>query len=482
MSPDLLQSIGSNVWAVFLIVFFFGGTIFFHELGHFLAARRRGMHVERFSIGFGPKIFAWRGRDGVEYCVSWLPLGGYVALPQVTDLGAIEGESRVDVERLPPVGFGTKILVLVAGAAFNVLFAFLLACVLWLAGRPELENVTTTRIGYVVPTVRLADGREVPSPALAGGLRVNDVIRAVDGRTVSDWPDIQEALVLGTGSAPDGQRVARLTIERGAAVLDVIVHPLRLGEEQMRRIGISPAHEVIVDKVDPGSPAGTWGLRAGDRFQSLDGIPVTGIDALSEYLAQHPRKSFTLVVLRDGRSMPLVAPDRASASANVFSGVEFTTNYRLLYQNPYSICSQIMATTFRTLWSLILPRGDVRLANFSGPIGIGLGFWHAAQSDYPVRFAIWFAVLLNLNLAILNLLPIPVLDGGHILFATVARLRSRALPANFIATAQGVFMVLLLSLMLYVSYFDVRRIVRDARAARPETQEPATPASPPAAP
>ena len=298
---------------------------------------------------------------------------------------------------------------LVAGAAFNVLFAFLLACVLWLAGRPELENVTTTRIGYVVPTVRLADGRDVPSPALAGGLRVNDVIRAVDGRTVSDWPDIQEALVLGTGSAPDGQRVARLTIERGAAVLDVIVHPMRLGEEQMRRIGISPAHEVIVDKVDPGSRAGTWGLQAGDRFQSIDGIPVTGVEALSDYLAQHPRKSFTLVVLRDGRSMPLVAPDRASASANVFSGVEFTTNYRLLYQNPYSICSQIMATTFRTLWSLILPAGRCdALPTSAAPSASGSdsGTPHSRITRSVLR--IWFAVLLNLNLAILQ----PAADSG----------------------------------------------------------------------
>jgi regulator of sigma E protease len=482
VDPSLLQSIGSSLWAVFLIVLFFGGTIFVHELGHFLAARCRGVHVERFSIGFGPKIFAWHGKDGVEYRVAWLPLGGYVALPQLADLGAMEGGSKVDVEKLPPISYGTKMLVFVAGAAFNALLAFLLAAALWLAGRPELENITTTRIGYVEPTMRLPDDREVPSPAMAAGLRVNDVIRAVDGRTVSDWPDVQEALVLGTGAAPDGQRVAKLTIERDGAVFDVVVHPLRLGDEQTRRIGISSAHEVIVDKVDPGSPAERWGLQAGDRFQRVDGVPVTGVQALLEHLAQHPEPSFNLEVLRNGQRVPLVVPMPASTPVQVFSGVEFTTNYRLLYQTPWSLCSQIVDTTFRTLWSLIHPRGDVTLSNLSGPIGIGLGFWRAAQSDFPVRFALWFAVLLNLNLAIFNLLPIPVLDGGQMVFATIGRIRSRALPANFIMTAQGMFMVLLLSLILYVSYFDVKRVVRDARADRPEPQAPAAMDSKPATP
>ena len=137
MFLDLIQSIASDLWAVFLIILFFGGSILVHELGHFLIARRRGVRVERFSIGFGPKIYAWRGKDGVEYRLSWLPLGGYVALPQLADLRGIEGESDVDAAQLPPVSYASKMLVFVAGAAFNVLFAFLLATIIWRAGRPE---------------------------------------------------------------------------------------------------------------------------------------------------------------------------------------------------------------------------------------------------------------------------------------------------------------------------------------------------------
>src|SRR5438477_6109010 len=105
MSSSIFQSLFSSLWSVFLIVLFFGGSIFVHELGHFLAARRRGVRVERFSIGFGPAIWSRRGKDGVEYRLSWFPLGGYVLLPQLADLGPIEGESQVDVSKLPPVSY-----------------------------------------------------------------------------------------------------------------------------------------------------------------------------------------------------------------------------------------------------------------------------------------------------------------------------------------------------------------------------------------
>jgi len=135
-----------------------------HELGHFLTARRRGVKVERFSIGFGPPSGSWRGRDGTDYRLSWIPLGGYVLLPQLADLSAIEGRSETEAEKLPPVGYVSKMLVFVAGATFNVLFAFLLACVLWVAGQPESNFSATTRIGYVSRTL---DGGKVPSPAAA---------------------------------------------------------------------------------------------------------------------------------------------------------------------------------------------------------------------------------------------------------------------------------------------------------------------------
>ena len=136
MAPDLITYIASNAWSILLIVLFFGGSIFVHELGHYLAARSQGVHVEVFSIGIGPPIVSWKGSDGTRYQIAWFPLGGFVLLPQIADLGPIEGESTVDVATLPPVGYASKVLVFVAGAAFNVIFAFTLACIIWKVGQP----------------------------------------------------------------------------------------------------------------------------------------------------------------------------------------------------------------------------------------------------------------------------------------------------------------------------------------------------------
>src|SRR5882757_4684849 len=155
---DFLSGLFSSLWSVFLVVLFFGGSIFVHELGHFLAARRRGVKVSRFSIGFGPAIWSRIGKDGVEYRVSWIPLGGYVALPQLADMAAIEGEND-SVEKLPPVSYSTRMIVFVAGATFNVIFAFLLSCILWAAGTPVIEEEQSTRIAYVHPTVEVAEGK-----------------------------------------------------------------------------------------------------------------------------------------------------------------------------------------------------------------------------------------------------------------------------------------------------------------------------------
>ncbi len=287
--------------------------------------------------------------------------------------------------------------------------------------------------------------------------------------------------MLGTGTAPGGERVARLDVDRNGAGREVIVHPLRLGDERMRRIGVSPAYEVLVDTVAPGSTAEHWGLRAGDRLRSADGVPVASIELLADYLAHHAEQPVRLTVLRDGRDVALTVPPGADAGTR-FAGAAFATNYRLLYQTPWSLCAQIVDTTFRTLWSLINPSGDISLSNLSGPIGIGMGFWRATQSEHPVRFAVWFAVLVNVNLAVLNLLPIPVLDGGHMLFATVQRLRGRALPPSFIMTTQSIFIVMRFSLLIYVSFFDVRRTARDIRADRAERAQEAPRRAPAPAP
>lgn len=481
MSSALFQSVASDLWSVFLIILFFGGSIFVHELGHFLVARRRGVHVERFSIGFGPKIFSWRGRDGVEYRLSWLPLGGYVALPQLADLGMIEGESRLGLEELPPLSYATKMLVFVAGAVFNVLFAFLLACVVWLVGQPTSAELNTTKIGLVLPTITLPDGSSVPSPAFEAGFQPGDIVRAINGNRVANWPDLQQTLFASGGRAADGRPKAVFTIEREGRNLEVTVYPRLAGDERVRRIGIAPAEEFFLSEVTPGSPAAKAGLQPNDQIVALDSLPVLHSSAFGDHLRQNVHRPVVLTVLRAGRPVTLALPPRSGTNDAAELGLTFKSSYELVYPDPVTQIQDNVVMTFRVLAGLLNPQSNLDVSNLSGPVGIVRIFHATAQSD--IRLVLWFTILVNVNLAIFNLLPVPVLDGGHMLFATIGRLCGRALPASFIMTAQSVFIVLLFSLILYVSFFDVRRIVRDVRTERAETQQPAVqPGTAPAAP
>lgn len=480
----VLNFIVSNLWAVFLIVLFFGGSIFVHELGHFLAARRRGMHVERFSIGFGPKMFGWVGRDGVEYRVSWLPLGGYVALPQLADMSAIEGETRADLAQLKPASYTDKMVVAVAGAVFNVVFAFGLATILWIIGQPSSADQATTRIGYVSPTIELSDGTPVTSPAVEGGLKIGDVVRSIDGRQIDDWQDLMQTLVTGAERTPDGRRKTVFVIERDGVAQEVVLYPRLAGDEKIRRVGIAPAYELLVLRVGDGTPAAAAGFQKDDRIQSLDGVPILNFQTYLDHLSAKVGQPITVRVLRSGNPVDLTLPAAArDAKTPAQFGLDLTTDTMLIHENPVEQFTSHVSTTWQTLVSLIHPKSDIGISKLSGPVGIIRVFHMAAQAD--IRLVLWFTILVNINLAIFNLLPIPVLDGGHMLFATLAKVRGRALPPNFVATTQSVFMILLVTMILYVSVFDVRRIARDFRSDAPTSQaapppEPKEPA--PAAP
>jgi regulator of sigma E protease len=457
---DLFHSLISNVWSIFLVVLFFGGSIFVHELGHFLAARRRGVHVSRFSIGFGPKIFSWHGRDGVEYRLSWLPLGGYVALPQLADMRGIEGESDVDVDELPPISYATKMIVFAAGAAFNVLFAFVLACIIWVAGQEVRSDITTRTIGYIAPKLELADHSKVPSPASVAGLRAGDVVLAIDGHAVKDWPDLQNSLTLGSGHNEAGERQAVFTVQRNGQIQDIIVHPRLSGEDGVRRVGISPWYQLFVGQVPAGSIGEKIGLKPQDELLQFDGQPIGNGLAYEDYLTSHADAPVTLKVKRQAAEVAVTVPPRAKNPADL--GIGLIIGSQMTHPSPFSQVAEFVGMTFQTIGSLLNPHSDIGLSKMSGPVGIAHIFHEAAQAG--LRAVLWFTILINVNLAIFNLLPIPVLDGGHMLFATIARLRGRALPLNFIMTAQSVFMVLLLSMVLYVTVFDVKRWPRESRS------------------
>lgn len=474
MFSDLIQSLFANVWTAFLVIFFFGGSIFVHELGHFLAARRRGVHVERFSIGFGPPIWSRRGRDGVEYRIAWFPLGGYVLLPQLADLGAIEGESRSDPAKLPPVSYATKMIVFVAGALFNVLFAFLLACAVWAMGQTESSDMLSTRIGFVSPTLEI-DGAKVPSPALQAGLRFGDVIKAIDGERVTEWGDIQNSLTLSSGRNRSGERQVIFTIERDGKLMDVTLYPRLVGDDKIRRVGVGPAYELIVHRVIPGSLAEKAGFLPSDEILRFGGEPIQNATTYRDHLEKNFAQPVTATVRRGDKEVALTLPPRPSQKEAATLGLELRTGTRTVHVSPLKQIGDVVTWTVKTIRSLISPSSDIGFSHMSGAVGIVRVLHSAAEAG--IRAVFMITILLNVNLAIFNLLPLPILDGGQMLFATIARLRGRSLPVNFIAATQSVFLVLFVSLFLYVFVFDIRRWVRDVQSDREATRQ-AEPAKP----
>ena len=299
---DILE----NAWATVLVLLFFGGSIFVHELGHFLAAKWRGLKITRFSIGFGPILFSWKGRDGCEYAVSLLPLGGYVALPQLAEMGAIEGTDASDSAGLPKISCFDKIIVSAAGAFFNIIAAAVLAAVVWIFGLPVSSSEATTTIGYVAKTISGADGKTVQSPADKCGLKAGDEIVAIDSVKVSDFSQVIERIAIGSGRTADGAPSAEIEILRDGrpqkiTVLPELITTNTAAGDVIRMIGIYPAATMKIGKIMPDSPAARAGLEGGDIVAGIDGKKLFSNMQLSDILSAVPLGSpVNLEILRGG--------------------------------------------------------------------------------------------------------------------------------------------------------------------------------------
>jgi regulator of sigma E protease len=461
---DFLQFIFSNIWYILLGVLGLGASIFVHELGHFWVARRRGMQVDRFSIGFGPKIVAWQDKDGVEYRLSWIPLGGYVALPQLADMRGIEGETNADLTKLPPPSYTTMMLVLGAGVVCNVIFAFFLASVLWAIGLPSAKEELSTRIGHVRAKVIQADGTSAPGPAL-GALVAGDEILSIDGRRVGSFSDIEHLVALGAGRDAQGRPQVEVTFRRDGEMRTATLTPayLAVGRDEFRSIGVDTEAKPAIGQVDKDSAAEAAGLRANDEILRIDGKAMGS----EEDVVAHVRASAGRPVvisfsrageLRETTVTPRLTPVPGSDQPVPRLGVSLGSKYTriIVHIPPWTQLTDHVQKTWWTLGSLLNRRSDIGLSKMSGPVGIADKLHTLVQID--LRLMLNLLVLINVNLAIFNLLPIPVLDGGHMVFATLGRIRGRPLPVNFMRATMSAFMALLLSLMIYVSFFDVRRL------------------------
>jgi regulator of sigma E protease len=437
-----MSDILSWIYVCAAVVLLFGAAVFVHEWGHYAMALLRGLKVEAFAIGFGPKIFGWRKR-GIDYSWRWIPAGGFVRIPQMITSEALEGKQD-NAQPLPPADPLSKILVAFAGPFMNLVFAFAIACVLYFIGLPVLIDPSV--VGYVDPS----------SAEAKIGVREGDRVIMVDGHPTHSWHEVQEAAVFSTKN-PVPVVVDR-NGEKHTFMLEAKVNPL-LGGKFLNLD--SKDHPEIVDVMDGAAKAG--GVKPKDVVVRFAGVAISGSKQLQGLIRERAGEASEMVVERDGKRVTLTVTPRGEKGAGML-GVALGSSSVNVYEvqkpgpKPWETVGEVINKTFATLNAVFFQskKTGVGPSDLSGPIGIFALLASQVKVDY--RLALNFLVLLNVNLAILNLLPLPVLDGGHILMAIIERIIRRPLPAKIQEYATTAFAVVLISFMLFVSFHDIKRI------------------------
>ena len=451
---------------ILLIVLLFGVSVFVHELGHFLVARALGLKATVFSIGMGPAIWK-RQVGGTRVQIGCLPIGGFVALPQMDPASCLEGEAgdaggegEEDGDRLLPAPPWKRLLVALAGAAGNMVFAVVLGTVVWLAGRPASLQEHTTLVGWV------AEG----SAAEAAGLRAGHYIAAVNGTPVENWNDILTEVALSPGDT------VTLTLD-GLEPWTIEV-PLEEGDDGGRWLqDIDGPTLCQVADVSPGSPADEAGLKPGDVLLRYGGLDLHSRAQLVQLVGKDAGAEAELVWTRDGKHHAATLAARYDETYERWLlGVSFNLLGDLDYENPshptpWEQVSDHSGSIFRFLKALVTP-STARATGRSvgGPVSIFFMLFLMVKTSFML--AVWFTGFLNVNLAIINLLPLPVLDGGHIVFALWEIVFRKPLPAGFVRRATTLFAVLFIALFLYLTFRDTKRQVIPAiKAAATENAE-----------
>ena len=415
------------------VILLFNLLILVHELGHFLAARWRGLIVEKFAIWFGKPIWS-RRINGVEYRLGSIPAGGYVAIPQLAPMEALEGRVETDRSQLPAVRPLDKSIVAAAGPAFSLGLALLMAVIVWFVGKPESESDSTV-VGYVKPG----------GPAETAGLRVGDRILAVDGQPVHRFMGGTDG-VKWRVIRSEGDRIA-LRIDRQGEILTINsgwTKPITSSWRRpaLREVQIGPRIVPGIGFVMRGSVADKEGLQPNDLIVAVN---------------------------RNGQMLPvsLAVPGATTENAPMDLGIDWG-RVVLSHPTPWSQVKDAATSIFRMVGALLSPKSDVKAAHFSGPVGIMRLYYQVFETSYGWQLALSLSVLINVNLAILNLLPFPVLDGGHIVLAIIEGIRRKPINVRVLEAVQTACAVLLIGFMLYVTFFDVGDIFATRQKEAPE--------------
>lgn len=512
------------IYVVVFVLFFFGFCIFIHELGHFLAARWRKLHIVAFSIGF-KKIWAYK-RNGIEYRIGCLPFGGYVDLPQLDSTGPVYDENKKELPKVKPLD---RIIVAFAGPFFNVLFGFFLASFLWFYGIPSASPVMNS---FTVASINQS------GPEYKAGLRYGDKIVEINGsRFHGSWEKIIQKMIFTIGQI-------HLGIDRNGKFSTIAYTPevnpenTAMAKEGLPYPFFKPKIPVIIS-VEKDSPAASYGFKTGDKVLKVGNTAILDPEIFYKEIVK--KGAFDVTIERDGKTLTLdnvksdaltkyqtyiigVMLDQNSNEAKVaeansdspaqkagilpgdvivkvnstliFNDIRIpdillknegkealftivrdgkTLEYKITpelyaprqidglniaYYNhisPWRQFVNVIEMSYQSLRGIFSKNSSIKAKHMSGPIGIVTVIGTAVYNG-SILHALNIIAIITFSLALLNLLPLPILDGGHILFSLIEMIIKRPLPASLMRPLCTLFIVLLIALMLFVTFNDVNRL------------------------
>ncbi|MGV3660076.1 MAG: RIP metalloprotease RseP [Prosthecobacter sp.] len=455
------------------VILVFNLMIVVHEWGHFLAARWRGLKIDKFYIWFGKPI--WKKTiNGVEYGIGSIPAGGFVALPQMAPMGGLEGE--VNTDNLPPIKPLDKAIVAFAGPLFSFLLACVFATAVWLVGKPQSEGHTTTIVGYVAKD----------SPAKAAGILPGDEVLSVDGSPVKRFEGLVDSVRWGIVASEGDTIPFEIKREGVAEVLKFDVDPKAWKKPEtatapkpaswwrslftrpdLRSVGLEGQMTPMVATVSEHSPAAEAGLKANDLVLRGDGRPLRSMGDLGDYIKTQPGKTITLDVEREGKPIQLQVLPRIPDENNMKEVMDDKKEYPMMgiawdqegrrtpiTIGPWEQISDAVRHMGNLVSKLFSPKSDLSPAHMSGPVGVGRLYYKLFQHPDGWRLVLWFSVVFNINLAILNMLPFPVLDGGHITMAALEAIRRKPAQGKALEWVQTACAMALFGFIIFVTLKD----------------------------
>jgi regulator of sigma E protease len=425
------------VTTLLAFLFVLGVLVFVHELGHFVVARYHGVRVPIFSLGFGPKLVAFT-RGDTEYRISLIPLGGYVRMagehPDDPRAGAAdEFLSKTKWQRFQ---------ILFAGPLMNIITAVVvLAVVLWQGGASALEPPVVGRV--------LAG-----SPAEKVGIQEGDLIQSVNGDTVENWDQLFTAI----GTKPD--REITLEVQRGGQARQLTLRTTAEGRYEIGDIGVLPRVYPVIVQLEPGGVGQKAGLQPRDTVTAFDGHPVATQAQLIDRISKSPDRDVSITIQRGEQELSFQVRPRNEAGVGKLGVYLQNTMRSYMPTLPEAVklsvernieSSGLIVTTFVGIFT-----GETSVRQLQGPVGIAQLSGESAALGWVALFGLM--AMLSINLAIINLMPMPVLDGGHILIMLLEGVSRHDFSLKTKERMQFAGVVLLMMLMVTVIYNDLTRV------------------------